>query len=478
MSTKIACSTPFHGPPIITTPAVYGSSPNKPFLWRISVLGERPIAIKVTGLPSGLTQYDNIISGVTSAAGTHTVSVEASNRHGKATKQLQLHIEDDYELRLPLLGFTTWNAYGSTVTQEDVTAVGDYLVSSGLVEYGYNYVNLDSSWQGIFDSASDAVLPNSRFPDMKEMYSHLHKLGLKGGIYSSPFLKCWGCPKDMDYIPGCTTGTPDPRFPARFPDVNGGIGMERHEQGNVRQWDAWGVDYLKYDWTPTDVMNAELMKRALVTAKRQISFCVTVHASTDDYEFLNKNCCSWRSNEDTTDLWENLLMRMDTVDIWRDKTSAGHFLDLDMLAIGPMQGNDRKCRLTEDEEKAFYTFHAFFPSPIQLSMIFSEMTEFERDLIANEEIIAVNQDELCDFPVPVELGDGIRAWKRKLASGDTALAVFNISDTETELSLSSVALDKIRDLWRKVDLSVDNTPSLSLPPHSAEMIRFSPCQRQ
>lgn len=471
MTKQIAHAEPFSGPARLTMPDIYGGSPDKPFIWRIPVLGERPVSIRIDGLPEGLTINGNIISGETPVTGDFPVVVTAANRLGSDRKTVTLSIRPDGSLRTPLLGFTTWNACFEDVTDKLVIGIGEYLVSSGLAEYGYSYVNVDSCWQGLYDEETGAVMPNGKFPDMKGMYSSLHALGLKGGIYSSPFRECWGCAAaaNLDIFPGCTRGEKDPRFP----DVNNGIGKERHEAQNVSHWCRLGVDYLKYDWAPSDKYNAGLMKAALRNASRDISFCVTVSASPDDYEFLNENCCSWRANEDTRDDWQNLLRRMDTVDTWRGKTSPGHFYDLDMLAIGVTQINKGTRHLTNDEELSAYTFHAFFPSPLQLSMALDKMTDFERDLVSNEEIIAVNQDSLCDYPSPVSAPDGFRVWERKLASGDTAIAVFNLSDSTAVISLPLDRKHMIRDLWTKTDIGRSETLSVTLDAHSAGVYRLS-----
>lgn len=51
--TKIAKATPFAGLPKINLPSVYGASPNKPFLLRIPVTGQRPITYSAKNLPDG-----------------------------------------------------------------------------------------------------------------------------------------------------------------------------------------------------------------------------------------------------------------------------------------------------------------------------------------------------------------------------------------------------------------------------------------
>ena len=61
--TKIATAKPFAGAPKINIASVFGASPNKPFILRIPVTGERPIKYGAENLPTGLKLEDNIITG-------------------------------------------------------------------------------------------------------------------------------------------------------------------------------------------------------------------------------------------------------------------------------------------------------------------------------------------------------------------------------------------------------------------------------
>jgi len=462
----VATITPLAGPPAVRLPAVVGASPDKPFLMRVPVMGRRPVTITVDGLPSGLRLETNRVVG-TCGAGVYPVVVRAVNAEGRDEKRVRLVVRPDGTLRTPLLGFTTWNAFGSEVSQKDILRTADYLVESGLAECGYAYVNLDSGWQSVYGGPFDAIQPNAKFPDMKAMYDHLHGLGLKGGIYSTPMLQAWGCPKEFKSIPGCTRGEADDRF---APNMTG-IGKDRCERNNVRQWAAWGVDYLKYDWDPTDPVNADLMKRELLACPRQIDFCVTVRANPLYARYWTRNCCSFRDNGDTRDEWGSVMARFGTLAAWEKIVCPGHFYDLDMLALGSTVWNNGKTRFNGNEEQAAFTLHAFVPSPIQLSCRLWELTPREVNLVANDEILAINQDVLCDFPrlVREEKGAGrnFRVYRRELAGERAALAVFNLGDAVLTESFPLGARFRVRDAWTKTDLGVREAVDLKVLPHAA-----------
>ena len=180
---KIARRTPFDGPPRFTAPSVFCAAPGKPFLYRIPVLGKRPIHLHVFGLPDGLSDSgDGILKGKP-AVGIYPVTITAQNELGQTEHCLQLIVAEHCFRKPPIMGFCSWNAYGNNVTQEDILQTGRDMLRLGLADYGYGYVNLDSSWQGNCDPYG-IIVPNEKFPDMKAMCDELHGMGFRAGIYS------------------------------------------------------------------------------------------------------------------------------------------------------------------------------------------------------------------------------------------------------------------------------------------------------
>lgn len=372
------------------------------------------------------------------------------------------------------MGYTTWNAYDSRVKQEDVERDAELLIKSGIADYGYGYINIDSGWQKEYGGKYDAVIANDKFPNMTAMCEKIHGLGLKCGIYSTPMLTAWGCPKELESIPGCTRGDTDPRFP----DVpNGGIGLERKEKNNVKQWEEWGFDYLKYDFMPADAYNADLMKQELLKSKRAFALCVTVRAKIEDAEYFKKNVCSWRDNEDSLPLWSNIVERMDTLEKWAEYVCPGHFYDQDMLTVGKWKEDPCIPDIDETDELFAYTMCAFFASPIQISSPIDGLTDNELDIICNEEMIAINQDALADYPKFIFKEKDFRIAKRNLENGDVAYALFNLSEEEREGSLELPENTRIRDVWQKADIESTTLLEYSIESHGVLVIRVTPKQR-
>lgn len=468
--TKIAKATPFSGAPKINLPTVFGASPKKPLILRIATTGERPIAFSAEGLPAGLVLHDNIISGAACDAGKYEVTLIAKNALGSCVKKVIFEIEDQNVLITPLLGFTSWNAFGSFVSQESLLQVAHRMVELGITEYGYSYVNLDSGWQHKYGGEFDAVMPNFKFPDMKAMTDEIHSLGLKCGIYSTPMLKAWGCPIMYPSVPGCTQGEPD----KRFTDMNGGIGVIRKESNNARQWDAWGFDYLKYDWDPTDPVNAEAMREELVKGSRDFGFCVTVRAMPEYHEYWSKYVSSYRSNGDSLGYWSNLMDIYNTYFKFAPYVTKGHYFDLDMLDIGTCNYDKVRRDFSEDEQIVAYTMRAFLNSPVQISSTLENISDFELSLYCNDEIIAINQDaafSTASLVLKKEFGGSLDVFEKLLEDGSYAYAYFNLSEecipVRSEFSVAS----EVRDVWAKEDIMKGECLEMTLYPHTVRVIR-------
>src|ERR1700723_3212262 len=118
----------------------------------------------------------------------------------------------------PPMGWNSWNLFAGKVNDADVRAAADAMVSSGMKDAGYIYVNIDDSWQGERD-ANGLLHTNSKFPDMKALADYVHSKGLKIGIYSGPGTKTCG----------------------------GFAASLGHEEQDAKMYADWGIDYLKYD---------------------------------------------------------------------------------------------------------------------------------------------------------------------------------------------------------------------------------------
>ena len=124
----------------------------------------------------------------------------------------------------PPMGWNSWNKFACNVNEDLIRQIADAMVKSGMKDAGYQYVIIDDCWQVARDNDGNIVADPQRFPSgIKALADYIHSVGLKFGIYSDVGSKtCAGRP--------------------------GSLG---HEYQDARQYAAWAVDYLKYDWCNT-----------------------------------------------------------------------------------------------------------------------------------------------------------------------------------------------------------------------------------
>src|ERR1700722_5391128 len=127
-------------------------------------------------------------------------------------------LPDNGLARTPPMGWNSWNKFAGRITDPDVRAMADAMVSSGMNNVGYVYINIDDTWEAGRDAQGN-IQTNKKFPDMKALADYVHSKGLKLGIYSSP-------------------------GPNTCAGYEASLG---HEAQDAKTYAAWGIDYLKYD---------------------------------------------------------------------------------------------------------------------------------------------------------------------------------------------------------------------------------------
>ena len=98
--------------------------------------------------------------------------------------------------------------------------------------------------------------------------------------------------------------------------------------------------------------------------------------------------------------------------------------------------------------------------------------------LLNKDVIAVDQDSLGVGGKRVSSTGDIEIWKKPLAAGDTAVAIFNHSNQEmrTVVSWDALGIGKdhaVRDLWAHADRGkTSDVFSESVPAHGVIMLRL------
>src|SRR4051812_2931235 len=226
--------------PRINGARVYGERPGRPFLFTVPATGERPIKFEAEGLPEGLKidEATGRITGSVKEAGEHAVKLKATNGKGSDERTLKMVIGDTIALTPPM-GWNSWNSWAKDVDQEKVLASAKAMVHKGLINHGWTYVNSDDAWQGRRGGGFNGVQPNEKFPDMKGMCDQIHGMGLKAGIYSTPWITSYalfngGSSDDEKGAWDPSMAKAEFRRDGKYPFA----------ENDAKQWAAWGIDYL------------------------------------------------------------------------------------------------------------------------------------------------------------------------------------------------------------------------------------------
>jgi alpha-galactosidase len=480
--------------PRINGAAIFGVRPGAPFLYHIPVTGERPITYAVAGLPMGLEVDPNTgeITGAISSAGEYDVTLKASNALGVAQKNFKIEVGETICLTPPL-GWNSWNCWRGGVTQQDVLAAAQGMASSGLIDHGWTYVNIDDTWQAPRGGEFKALQGNSKFPDMKGLCDAIHALGLKPGIYSTPWTTSYAT------YPGGSSENPEGTWTKPTVSKKGrvnkkilpwAIGQYSFATNDAKQWAAWGFDYLKYDWNPNELPETKEMYDALRNSGRDIVFSLSNSTPFPNIPALSQIANAWRICGDIGENWPSVKMhgfgndpdQGASILRWRPYAKPGHWNDPDMLEIGYIRfgASSHMTRLTPDEQYTHITIWCMLSAPLLLGCDLQHLDPFTLNLITNDEVLAVDQDELGQQAERVAADGPLRVYEKNLADGSKAVGLFNLGDAPASVTarwadLKLSGAQQVRDLWRQKELGqFSDQFQLTVAPHGAELVKLTP----
>ena len=482
--------------PRINGPKVTGATPGADFLYRIPATGVRPMTFAAEGLPKGLRldEATGIITGKVRKAGTYIVTLKAENALGSNEKEIRIVIGDKVALTPPL-GWNSWNCWGNSVSQELMESSAKAMVESGLADYGWSYINIDDGWQGVRGGEHKAIMPNSKFPDMKALGDYIHSLGLKFGIYSTPWVSTYAshigssCDNPEGTYWWVEQGLVDEYYKLDRKKLDKErvryYGEYSFAKNDVRQWADWGVDYLKYDWNLNDVWWLKDMREAIDASGRDIVYSISNKARVTIGPWLKQYADCWRTSTDIRDNWGSISdIGFDTQDRWAGFKEPGRWPDADMLVLGKV-GWGRKMRwtqLTPDEQYTHISLWAILASPMLIGCDMSMLDEFTLSLLCNHEVLDINQDPLGVQGVKQTVKDDYYVYIKPLEDGSLAVGLFNISDQPQKIGfiphkLGLFGEQTVRDVWRQKDIAEVSQKEYwetEVAPHGAVLLRLSP----
>lgn len=504
--------TPMEEPqsPLINSAKVVGSLPNTNFQHYISTTGERPIKFTAEGLPEGLTLNENtgIITGkCPSTIGEYKIQITATNSYGADSITLKIVVGDKQRLT-PVQGWSSWYTQSQAISEDGVLKMAESVIKTRINDYGFIYLNIDDCWQGNRTNENPPKLTGKPpftnngihyggFPNMTNLTTYVHSLGLKIGIYSGPkpstyagFLGSssynssgmdWSNfspyngndnsrgPKFDDTGSGSgTDGNPGVYQPTQYygswfsgyETSPGGkeVGTFWHGENDVQQFALWGFDFMKWDWllygntSLTEELTTKLSKSS-TTSGRSMVLSLSNNVG-HNHSLMNivkeKGASMARITTDIQDNWFSVSSAASEALYFIDIAGSGFFPDPDMLQIGyigvpnGLNTNFHKTHLADPEQYFQISFWAIYPAPLILSCDLSQLDgdDFTLGLLKNREVIAINQDSF-DLPSKKLHDNSDDVIVRKLEDGSVAIGVFNFIVMKREIEIKLNDIEKV-----------------------------------
>ena len=376
----------------------------------------------------------------------------------------QVQLAPPQVAQTPPMGWNSWNYFAGKVTDKDIRDSADQIVSTGMRDAGYIYVNIDDTWEGERDSTG-VLHSNSKFPDMKALADYVHSKGLKIGIYSSP----------------------GPKPCAGF---EGSLG---HEEQDAQLYASWGIDYLKYDLcsfipavmekqAPNDkpaqmrlmVAAYDKMSKALKATGRPIVLSLCQYGWDSVWEWapaLGGNL--WRTTGDIEPKWDRIYDLLEQQSGLAGYAGPGHWNDPDMLEVG-------NGKLSLAENRSHFSMWTMLAAPLLAGNDLPHMKPEIKAILTNRDVIAIDQDPLGHQARHVYSIGEVEVWSRELKDGAMAIAILNAgSDVYSthpfRLNLAKLRLhgtQTAKDLWSGKVIQLTENQPLELGSHDILLVRI------
>lgn len=363
--------------------------------------------------------------------------------------------------KTPPMGWNSWNIFHGDIDETKIKQIADAMVSSGMKDAGYVYLNLDDNWMAnpARDSNKNLIPDPKRFPSgMKALGDYIHAKGLKFGIYGDHgSMTCMNVPQSGSY---------------------------GYEDKDAKTFASWGVDYLKYDngnivSGSNQKTDYENMQKALANCGRPIVYSICMWQYKD---WMPATGNLWRTTNDICDKWDNgndwlrgIINLVDENSKYASSAGPGAWNDPDMLEIG-----NGKC--TTEEYRTQMSMWSMMAAPLIAGNDIRNMSQATKDILLNTEVIAIDQDPAGIQGTKVKSQNGLDVWSRTLGNKEDntkAVALLNRNSSAANITVnwSDIGLSgsvTVRDLWAKSNKgSFTGSYTASVPAHGTVLLKVS-----
>ncbi|MHA0856778.1 NPCBM/NEW2 domain-containing protein [Paenibacillus sp. CMAA1364] len=358
----------------------------------------------------------------------------------------------------PIMGWSSWNAFRINISEQLLHEQADAMVSSGMKDAGYQFVNLDDGWIGGRDTTG-VPLPNPKFPSgMKSLADYIHSKGLKAGIYTDAGRK--RCATIYDNDPYTTVGDGSYDY--------GQLDFDTYIK-------TWGYNFVKVDWC-----GGEIMKLDQETEYKKIKQYIENTGIPTVYEVCSWKfpgawvadvASQWRISGDIAPTFASITSIIDINAQWGQYAKPGHFNHMDMLQVGN--------GMTYEEDKSHFSMWAIMASPLVAGNDLRTMSAQTKEILTNQEVIAVNQDPMGIQGTRIVKDGNKEVWAKPLDNRSSgAVALFNRGNAATNMTVnwSDLGLTgsaSVRDLWAHQDKgSFNGSYTVNVPAHGIVVLKI------
>jgi len=368
---------------------------------------------------------------------------------------------------LPILGWSSWNEFWLQINEPLIKAQADAMVSSGMANAGYRYINIDDGWQAGRDKNGNLLVRSSGFPSgMRALSDYIRSNGLIPGMYTDAGMNTCGSIGTTGYVEG-------------YNGINAGLSPQNDQKDLNLILNTWNYDFIKVDWCGGG--RAGFNPKERYTQIGQVIKSVKPEAIYNQCSWSFRGAWvmaihdSWRISGDIEAKWESITHIIDLNADLAPYAGLGHYNDMDMLQVG--RG------MNFEEDKAHFSMWAIMTSPLLAGNDLRKMSQQTIDILTNTEVLALNQDSAAFQAVRVRDDGDLELWVKPLGSRafnskQKGVALLNRSSsaksmkfTWDEIGIAGKAT--VRDLWEKANKGeYENSYQANVPAHGVVVLKI------
>ncbi|MGN0180904.1 MAG: rhodanese-like domain-containing protein [Candidatus Ornithomonoglobus sp.] len=373
--------------------------------------------------------------------------------------------------KTPIMGWASWNCFRTHISEKVMKQQADALISTGLADCGYTYLNMDDGFLGGRDENGALKFHKERFPNgIKPVADYAHGLGLKAGIYAEGGDTTCGFYYDREGENGYN------------------VGLYGHEEQDLKMYlEDCGFDFIKVDWCGGLRLGLDEKEQytkignIIDKIRERTGRCIVYNICRWQFpgEWAAQVADSWRTGADIAPDFNSVLHQLDVIKPLARYCSPGHVNDLDMMQLGN--------GMSIEDEKTHFAMWCMMSTPLMIGCDLTKISSATLEILKNRELIEINQDSAClqAFVVKdVKNADGdilSEIWIKDLGrknSNEKAIAFLNRSSGYIEMSLNlrdaglTGNIEQVRNLCSHKDESCCEKMTVTLKPHETAVYRI------